>query len=350
MESMDSMPNSLLPSRSEEVSSVVSSFSTRPSDASMMMTRPSNLDLPSLPVTAMEASGFSISAPPFVPKNAFPAFSSQVVAQPEYYTNFRRLQDSRCNNFTSSTISVATQVSPKFSPIASFMPRFDRINGNNLLMNSASSLSLASSQNAFLAQPMSQSLSSSESMPCVSPTPRDTLFFGGNNARRLPPGFPCPSVTAVVEDMTGQAKTRPKRLHVSNIPFRMTSLDLEWIFSSCGKVMDAEVIANEKGSKGFGFVTFLDEKCAAEAMKILDGTTWDGRRMEVNEAHPKQKYKVSPSPGLLLAPPEQQLKFVEYMRPRHSLVQFGQYSTTKPVTEDMINSEINRLSGSLSLL
>jgi RNA recognition motif-containing protein len=143
--------------------------------------------------------------------------------------------------------------------------------------------------------------------------------------------------------MTGRPR-RAKRLHVSNIPFRMTAEDLKWIFGWAGKVTDAEVITNEKGSKGFGFVTFEDESCAEVARTYLNGSTWDGRRIEINEAHPKQRYKVSPSPALLSASPREQEGFVKYMKPRHAIVQFGHYSTVKVLTRDMINSQMKPVS------
>ena len=48
----------------------------------------------------------------------------------------------------------------------------------------------------------------------------------------------------------------PKRLHVSNIPFRFRDPDLRQMFGKYGSILDVEIIFNERGSKGFGFVTF----------------------------------------------------------------------------------------------
>lgn len=48
-----------------------------------------------------------------------------------------------------------------------------------------------------------------------------------------------------------------------------------------GKVSNAEVVMNERGSKGFGFVT-LDTKEASEAARAaLHGTIIQGRVIEV---------------------------------------------------------------------
>ena len=45
----------------------------------------------------------------------------------------------------------------------------------------------------------------------------------------------------------------PKRLHVSNIPFRFREPHLLYMFEKFGEVTDVEIIYNDKGSKGFGF-------------------------------------------------------------------------------------------------
>ena len=55
------------------------------------------------------------------------------------------------------------------------------------------------------------------------------------------------------------------RLHASNIPFRFRNPDLARLFGEYGTVTDAEVIFNDKGSKGFGFVTMGSPREAARA-------------------------------------------------------------------------------------
>ena len=52
----------------------------------------------------------------------------------------------------------------------------------------------------------------------------------------------------------------PKRLHVSNIPFRFRDPDLRQMFGKYGTILDVEIIFNERGSKGFGFVTFSNSQ------------------------------------------------------------------------------------------
>uniref|UniRef100_A0AAQ6IN29 RRM domain-containing protein n=1 Tax=Anabas testudineus TaxID=64144 RepID=A0AAQ6IN29_ANATE len=48
-------------------------------------------------------------------------------------------------------------------------------------------------------------------------------------------------------DLSG--KQQPKRLHVSNIPFRFRDPDLRQMFGQFGKILDVEIIFNERGSK-----------------------------------------------------------------------------------------------------
>ncbi|KAA8584823.1 hypothetical protein FQN60_003517 [Etheostoma spectabile] len=78
-----------------------------------------------------------------------------------------------------------------------------------------------------------------------------------------------------------EAKGTPKRLHVSNIPFRFRDPDLRQMFGQYGKILDVEIIFNERGSKGFGFVTFETSADAEKAREKLHGTLVEGRKIEV---------------------------------------------------------------------
>uniref|UniRef100_A0ABM5F0P0 RNA binding protein fox-1 homolog 1 n=1 Tax=Pogona vitticeps TaxID=103695 RepID=A0ABM5F0P0_9SAUR len=83
---------------------------------------------------------------------------------------------------------------------------------------------------------------------------------------------------------TTENKSQPKRLHVSNIPFRFRDPDLRQMFGQFGKILDVEIIFNERGSKGFGFVTFENSADAERAREKLHGTVVEGRKIEVNNA------------------------------------------------------------------
>ena len=83
---------------------------------------------------------------------------------------------------------------------------------------------------------------------------------------------------------TDKKEVIPKRLHVSNIPFRFRETDLKKMFEDFGAVLDAEIIFNERGSKGFGFLTLDNAENANKAKRALDGAEVEGRLIEVNNA------------------------------------------------------------------
>ncbi|VUZ57357.1 unnamed protein product [Hymenolepis diminuta] len=70
-----------------------------------------------------------------------------------------------------------------------------------------------------------------------------------------------PSVTSTIpgntpvssSSITPIASTGPKRLHVSNIPFRYREADLRQLLGPFGTILDVEIIFNERGSKSKQF-------------------------------------------------------------------------------------------------
>ncbi|KAG7270148.1 hypothetical protein CRUP_027218 [Coryphaenoides rupestris] len=68
------------------------------------------------------------------------------------------------------------------------------------------------------------------------------------------------------ESLVSNNAAQPKRLHVSNIPFRFRDPDLRQMFG------------------GFGFVTFESAMEADRAREKLNGTIVEGRKIEVNNA------------------------------------------------------------------
>uniref|UniRef100_A0A3Q3IFL0 RNA binding protein fox-1 homolog 2 n=1 Tax=Monopterus albus TaxID=43700 RepID=A0A3Q3IFL0_MONAL len=72
------------------------------------------------------------------------------------------------------------------------------------------------------------------------------------------------------------------------------------MFGQFGKILDVEIIFNERGSKGFGFVTFENSADAEKAREKLHGTLVEGRKIEVNNATARvmtNKKMVSPYPN-----------------------------------------------------
>merc|ERR1712165_620688 len=92
-----------------------------------------------------------------------------------------------------------------------------------------------------------------------------------------------------------KADNTPKRLHVSNIPFRFRDPDLRNMFGKFGPILDVEIIFNERGSKGFGFVTFANSSDADRAREHLQATVVEGRKIEVNNATARVQTKKMPS-------------------------------------------------------
>lgn len=86
------------------------------------------------------------------------------------------------------------------------------------------------------------------------------------------------------------------RLHVSNIPFRYRREHLTNMFKCFGQIADAEIIFNERGSKGFGFVSFVNPGDANRAKRAYDGLIIDGRKIEVNYATPRPRKSINKLP------------------------------------------------------
>jgi cold-inducible RNA-binding protein len=79
-----------------------------------------------------------------------------------------------------------------------------------------------------------------------------------------------------------------QKLFVGGLPYRMGDDDLRELFAPHGTVESARVITDrETGrSKGFGFVEYTSDAEAEAAIKALNNTEIDGRRIVVNEAKP----------------------------------------------------------------
>jgi RNA recognition motif-containing protein len=82
-----------------------------------------------------------------------------------------------------------------------------------------------------------------------------------------------------------------KKLFVGGIPYTVTSSQLEEIFSKLGKVVSCDVITDRYSgqSKGFAFVEMENDKEADEAIKKLNETELEGKKIAVSVARPKEK-------------------------------------------------------------
>ena len=82
-----------------------------------------------------------------------------------------------------------------------------------------------------------------------------------------------------------------KKLFVGGLSWGTTDDVLREGFEQFGEVVDAKVITDRDTgrSRGFGFVTFADAAAAGEAVQAMDGASFDGRTINVNEAHDRRE-------------------------------------------------------------
>lgn len=81
------------------------------------------------------------------------------------------------------------------------------------------------------------------------------------------------------------------KLFIGGLPYSIDSQKLKEMFEQFGEVISANVITDKftNQSKGFGFVEISDDNAAAEAIKKLDGSDLDGRRLGVSVAKPREE-------------------------------------------------------------
>jgi RNA recognition motif-containing protein len=77
------------------------------------------------------------------------------------------------------------------------------------------------------------------------------------------------------------------KLYVGNLPYDVTDVELEQVFSRVGEVVEARIVTDrETGrARGFGFVDMNDED-AQRAIAELNGQLLGSRPMVVNEVRP----------------------------------------------------------------
>ena len=80
------------------------------------------------------------------------------------------------------------------------------------------------------------------------------------------------------------------RLYVGNLSFKVSSNDLQDLFSQAGPVASASVVEDrETGrSRGFGFVEMESREAGEAAIQQFNGKEFQGRNLTVNEARPRE--------------------------------------------------------------
>ena len=82
-----------------------------------------------------------------------------------------------------------------------------------------------------------------------------------------------------------------KKIYVGNLPFSVTLDKLKELFSSYGEIDDAIVITDKytRRSRGFGFVSFVNETDAERAIAEMNKKVIEGRELNVKEATPLEE-------------------------------------------------------------
>ncbi|KAJ8679600.1 hypothetical protein QAD02_015387 [Eretmocerus hayati] len=157
---------------------------------------------------------------------------------------------------------------------------------------------------AAVAAAAAAAASGSGQQPTPSANANETSSEGNIEAGALVP-VTSGAITPATQTQGTDLKGQPKRLHVSNIPFRFRDPDLRAMFGQYGPILDVEIIFNERGSKGFGFVTFANSADADRARERLHGTVVEGRKIEVNNATARVQTKKPPTvPNVCVQWPE----------------------------------------------
>lgn len=79
------------------------------------------------------------------------------------------------------------------------------------------------------------------------------------------------------------------KLFVGNLPYHVTSGDLEDLFRPVGEVISSNIITDRATgrSRGFGFVEMDSPQAAQAAIQQLNDREFEGRNLVVNEAKPR---------------------------------------------------------------
>ena len=73
------------------------------------------------------------------------------------------------------------------------------------------------------------------------------------------------------------------KLYIGNFSYSATDEQLEKLFSPYGNVVQVNII----GNKGFAFIEMGSSEEALKAKEALDGSSFDGRNLRVDEARPQ---------------------------------------------------------------
>ncbi|USN96278.1 MAG: RNA-binding protein [Candidatus Nomurabacteria bacterium] len=81
------------------------------------------------------------------------------------------------------------------------------------------------------------------------------------------------------------------KLFIGKLSYDTVEQSLNDLFSQYGQVNSADIIIDRQTnkSKGFGFVEMADDEAAKKAIAELDGKEFEGQRLVVNVAKPREE-------------------------------------------------------------
>jgi len=80
------------------------------------------------------------------------------------------------------------------------------------------------------------------------------------------------------------------KLYVGNLTFDTTEADLRELFGQHGKPTEVGLVTDRESgrSRGFAFVTMGNAEEGNAAISALEGKDYQGRKLTVNEARPRE--------------------------------------------------------------
>jgi RNA-binding proteins (RRM domain) len=80
-------------------------------------------------------------------------------------------------------------------------------------------------------------------------------------------------------------------IFIAGLSFKVNDADLANLFEEYGEITSAKVVMdrNTGRSKGYGFVEMEDNAAAEKAIAELNDAEYDGRRISVSEARPREE-------------------------------------------------------------
>jgi RNA recognition motif-containing protein len=82
-----------------------------------------------------------------------------------------------------------------------------------------------------------------------------------------------------------------KKLFVGNLDWNTTDDELRELFAQHGEIEEAVLVRDKfsNRSKGFGFVSYVNDADADNAVSALNNQDFKNRKLTVNEARPPKK-------------------------------------------------------------